>query len=467
MQCPLRSETPVSCWTNSLSKQIVSQAKGISDRSRLYGLEPCGYGTIWQESLTSYLNRLGWRHQLSPRALAAQEIAPHLSSDYQRHQLGAFSRGAATGINGNGDVALDWSMVLERLTGRSDLHRLSARWWIGDLTSQRLLRTKPAWCPACYTAWSEQHLLLYQPQVWMFQAVTLCPTHQTQLVSRCPACQKHQSVIVLKTRPGHCTQCDTWLGTVPESVSDQETIGWQRWVIRSLEELRIACISCEPLSWKPFFANLAAGVREKGALPKLAGLTGMDLSVLSHLTGHAGRRYTPTLEAILDFCHLCAITPLQMMREPHALSQAIQDEQMSPRQRHCRRTRSDVDREGCLERIQAILSGQEDPMGVWPLAKQFGHYGSVLRRHFPEESKQLTQLAREYRNQRRKQHEQHVCEEVRQAVNILHTQGVYPSVQKVADLLSKPTLMRMPEAKNALHLARREQGIERYQQGKG
>ncbi len=467
MQCSVRSEAPVSCWTTSLSKQIVSQARDIPDRSRLYGLVPCGYGTLWQESLTSYLNRLGWRHHISPRALAAQEIAPHLNSDYQRHQLGGFSRGAATGINGNGDVALDWSIVLERLTGRSDLHRLSASFWIGDLTSKRLLRTKPAWCAACYTAWSEQHLLLYQPQLWMFQAVTLCPTHQTQLVSRCPACQKYQSVIALGTGPGHCTQCDTWLGAVPESVSDQETIHWQRWVIRSLEELRRACMSCEPLSWKPFFANLAAGVREKGALPKLAGLTGMDLGVLSDLTGHAGRRYTPTLEAILDFSHLCAITPLQMMRDPHALSQAIQDEQRSSRLRQCRRTRSDVDREGCLQRIQAILSGQEEPIGVWPLAKQLGHYGSVLCRHFPEESKQLTHLASEYRNQRRKQHEQQVGEEVRQAVNALHMQGVYPSVQKVAGFLSKPALMRMPEANNALHMARRERGIEPYKQGKG
>ena len=443
------------------------QALDVPPRSRLYGLMPCEVGTVWSESLTSYLNRLGWRHGVSPRALAAEMIVPHLDSDYQRHQLGGFSRSGATGINGSGNIALEWSTILEQLTGRNDLHLLTASFWVGDLPStRRLLRTRPAWCPACYTHWCEQKLPLYQPQLWMLQAVTLCPTHLAPFVSRCPSCQKHQSVIALKTRFGYCTQCDTWLGGVPASVSDQEAIRWQRWVIHSLEELRMACLSSQPLSWERFFVHLAADVREKGTLPKLAGLTGIDLSALSGLTGHARRRYAPTLEAILDFCYLCGITPLQMMREPHALSQALQNEQVSLRRRHARKARSHVDRERCLERLQAVLSGCEEPIGVWPLAKQLGHHGSVLRHHFPEESKQLTKLAREYRKQRRKQYEQHVGEEVRQAVSALHTQGVYPSVQKVADLLSKPTWMRMPAAKNALYMARRELGIEPFKQGK-
>ena len=62
----------------------------VPPRSRLYGLVPREVGTIWVESLTSYLNRLGWRHGISPRALVAQEIVPHLSNDYPLHHLAAF-----------------------------------------------------------------------------------------------------------------------------------------------------------------------------------------------------------------------------------------------------------------------------------------------------------------------------------------------------------------------------------------
>jgi len=41
-------------------------------RSKLYGFVPAGLGTVWQESLTSYLNRLAWHHHVPPQHLVAQ-----------------------------------------------------------------------------------------------------------------------------------------------------------------------------------------------------------------------------------------------------------------------------------------------------------------------------------------------------------------------------------------------------------
>jgi len=35
------------------------QSRDVPLRSRLYGLVPCGMETVWSESLTSYINRLG------------------------------------------------------------------------------------------------------------------------------------------------------------------------------------------------------------------------------------------------------------------------------------------------------------------------------------------------------------------------------------------------------------------------
>jgi hypothetical protein len=48
----------------------------ILPRSRLYDLAPYKMGTPWCESLTGYINRLGWAHHVPPRALVAQEIVP-------------------------------------------------------------------------------------------------------------------------------------------------------------------------------------------------------------------------------------------------------------------------------------------------------------------------------------------------------------------------------------------------------
>lgn len=140
---------------------------GLAPRSRLYGLVPCALHTIFQESLTSYLNRLGWRHHVSPRDLVAQEIVPSLSHEYPKLQLAAFSRGPAMQINGTGSTAQEWASFLEQLTARSDLHGLALDFWLGDLSSRGQLRKVPAWCPTCYTEWTEQALPLYQPLLWM------------------------------------------------------------------------------------------------------------------------------------------------------------------------------------------------------------------------------------------------------------------------------------------------------------
>lgn len=126
------------------------QVSKLPPRSRLYGLAPCGLDTVFQERLTSYINRLAGLHRVSPQNFVAQEIVPRLSHGYSRRQLSAFSWSGSMSVNGNGHMAREWASILETLTKRSDLHMLTAQHWVGDLSSPKLLREKTAWCPACF-----------------------------------------------------------------------------------------------------------------------------------------------------------------------------------------------------------------------------------------------------------------------------------------------------------------------------
>lgn len=257
----------------------------VPPRSRLYGLEPYEVKTIWCESLTSYLNRLGWAHGVSPRDLVIQELLPSFTSKpWLRSSSGlvtVFSRrGGAMSLNGTGTFALEGIRLLKQLTMRSDLHLLTFDSWIGNLPLSRNIRTVPAWCETCYAEWREQGHALYQPLLWMLQVVTLCPRHKRRLIERCPQCQKQQSVIAtVKTRPGECTQCGFWLGTpsktTTESEADQETAAWQNWVIDVLEALRLISLFFEPLDWAAFFSHFTSGMESKGAFSRLARLTGI------------------------------------------------------------------------------------------------------------------------------------------------------------------------------------------------
>ena len=443
----------------------IHSAMGIPPRSRLYCLPPLGVGTLWAESLTSYINRLAWAYRVSPRVLVAQEVIPQLSCEQQIRpstQNASFCRSNAMGINGTGDQALEWSTTLEGLTLRSDLHLLTLRSWVGDLTSRGHLRKRPAWCPVCYTEWRERKEPLYQPLLWMLQLVTICPRHQVLLLDRCSHCQKYQSILTLKTVPGHCTQCSAWLGKSLDVVVGQETIDWQQWVIHALEELHREYVSAGVLPWERFFANLALCLSEWGNCSKLANLTGFSREVFYLWVGRKNRPYShsPTLETIFEFCYACNVTPLQVARSTDALLQVVRDETQPQQHRPNRFTRSRVDRERCLELIQTVLNGQEEPLGPRQVARRLGCDTGQLKYHFPQECKLLTQRAREYRRQRREEREARVCEEVRQAVITLHEQGLFPTHRRVRALLSDPNLIRMPKAIATWHALRLELGYE-------
>lgn len=146
----------------------------------------------------------------------AQEIIPHLDRPYHFQSslslLGAYCRTEAMSIKGIGETALDWSSTLTQLTMRKSLHNLTLSSWAGNIPSQRLLRTTPAWCPVCYHEWRREGLPIYQPLLWMLQVATVCLWHRRQLEERCLHCQRKQSVIPARIQPGCCTQCMTWLG---------------------------------------------------------------------------------------------------------------------------------------------------------------------------------------------------------------------------------------------------------------
>src|SRR5579859_2868112 len=84
------------------SPDFNTRHENMPPRSRLYRIVPCGLGALYQECLTSYLNRLGRSHHVSPRDLAAQEVIPFIDREYPKRHLATFSREGSIQVNGNG-----------------------------------------------------------------------------------------------------------------------------------------------------------------------------------------------------------------------------------------------------------------------------------------------------------------------------------------------------------------------------
>ena len=115
----------------TITQQILEEQftrNEIPSRSKLYGLVPRELGTVWQESLTSYINRLAWRHHVLPQHFVAEMIVPNLCRSYSRFQIADFCRKEAMSVNGNAPLAQEWVSILENLTERFDLRFLTLRW---------------------------------------------------------------------------------------------------------------------------------------------------------------------------------------------------------------------------------------------------------------------------------------------------------------------------------------------------
>ena len=447
--------------------QNTFQESDMLARSRLYSLAPYKIETVWRESLTGYINRLGWTHRISPRAFVAEMILPPLTKDLglRLPAAAAFGADGAMSFNGTGDLASAGVALLNHLTMRTDLHLLTLPWWVGDLPRRGQLRATPAWCPLCLAEWRDQGQPLYQPLLWMFHIVTICPRHPSPLMNRCPFCQKHQMILAThNTQPGECTSCGTFLGEDPKSFSGgpehEQQMAWQEWVISVLEELLTTSQAYGQLQWEPFFSHLATYLKEHRAYSKLARVTGITRQALHHWV-KSDDPYAPTFQTLLQFCYACNVTPLQVMRNQLDHLQQV-DERETGRasslpQRPARRV---VDRERCQALFQAVLDGKEEPLGTSQVAQRLEYDEHSLMQHFPVECAEITRRAKAYRKRRKDQRFALMSEQVRQAILTLCASGVYPSQDAVQSLLPSGT-MRMQEARVVWRTTLQELGFER------
>ncbi len=446
--------------------QDTFQRSDVPARSRLYSLVPYEIETIWRESLTGYINRLGWTHHVSPRALAAEMITPLLKKDLRSPLPTASMFGAheAMSLNGAGSLASAGSALLNDLTGRTDLHLLTLPWWVGDLPRRGQLRVSPAWCPLCLAEWRDKGQPCYQPLLWMFQIVIICPRHRSPLPDRCPFCQKRQMILATNnTQPGECTSCGTFLGEKPKSCSGgpehEQQMGWQIWVISVLEELLAASQAYGQLHWEPFFRHLATYLKEHQAYTKLARVTGITRQALHHWV-KSDDPYAPTFQILLQFCYACNVTPLQVMRnELDHFQQINERETGNDSFRPQRPVRRVVDRERCQTLLQAVLDGKEQPLGTSQVAQRLGYDEHSLMEHFPQECAEITRRAKAYRKQHKEQRFALIAEQVGQATFAVHASGNYPSQHAITPLLPLGT-MRMLVAKTAWHTALQKLGLE-------
>ena len=184
---------------------------------RFPGVEPCGLGTPYVESLTGYVQRLASEYVIPPARLFHDEIVPVLRENglwtgKRPDLLNRRSRGM-DGAESAADHAVD---AVARLTGRSDLRRCTyLQMMTLDVFHKAVaLERQKRWCPSCWVDDASKHGP-YERKLWSLSVVDACPIHSTVLMDRCYTCGRQQPPISSDVRMGICARCGWSLGSPP------------------------------------------------------------------------------------------------------------------------------------------------------------------------------------------------------------------------------------------------------------
>lgn len=226
-------------------------------RSRLNYLEPKALNTPLVESLTSYLTRLAESHSVSVSTLMTREIAPILTNDHteygsKRGLNALFNCGVA--INGTGEIVELFLSSLTRLTLNESLSALTLLPLKGFFSDRELLSKSKTWCPHCYEDWRQSQKTIYEPLLWTFRSVEVCPIHKQLLQTECANCNCKIPWFTSKSRIGYCCHCQKWLGSKTQPRNsiglelDKENLAKSIWIASTLGSLIASFETLSPSS---------------------------------------------------------------------------------------------------------------------------------------------------------------------------------------------------------------------------
>jgi transcriptional regulator with XRE-family HTH domain/AcrR family transcriptional regulator len=405
-------------------------APALPPRSRLFRLEPLGFGTTKIESLSSYLNRLAESHCVSPHSLLCKVVFPSVREgiSHYSHTFGY----QAIQVNGMGTIADITATGLERLTLRQDLLFMTTMPWKNILSPFYLLRPYKAWCVTCYDEQLRNGETLYEPLIWAIKAISICPIHYERLSQICPHCNRSVPILSVFSRVGYCSRCRRWLGTSAitteteksdvQSVSDSE-LTQQLPIIHSISELLSRAPSLASLpSNQSFIANLTKYI-EKHARNNI----NLFSDLVEIWSGTIRRlllgKVKPRLEMLWRICSRLNISLLDL------LVGAGNEEMLERRHLIFGRDIPLPKEITPWEKVESNLqiSLQEcPPPSMEAVARRMGYHPPKVKRHFPELCEQIISRYKEYLKTKHPP-----SKEIRKALRAALREQPPPSLQRV------------------------------------
>ncbi len=321
--------------------------------------------------------RLAKAYCISPKILVIQEILPLLDlSQRSAYRIHARWSEGGQNLNGLNSSTVEWTKALKQLTLRDDLHLLTMMTWSSVLSQSGMFRRIKAWCSACYNEWYASQEV-YEPLLWAFRAVTVCPRHCQPLSLQCPyvKCRKPIPVISTKSLPGYCPYCGGWLGICTSEQTPEELQEYDEqiyWSANAIGELIAAAPSFTEAPQKETFLSAMRSLLESVNMNLLAS----QAHVCRELEfGWLSRVPKPQISTLLSICFVLRTSPLNLLKDNSAFPASIDNpvidteyfQRLNVRHRKVPSNMHDV-----RKALEAVLLSEEKPT-LNKVAKDLGY----------------------------------------------------------------------------------------------
>ncbi|WP_225321750.1 TniQ family protein [Psychrobacillus sp. AK 1817] len=394
------------------------------------------------ESLSSYLIRISYEHNIQVGHLVNKLVVPEMHKDYLARSSiyggNSFYEGAKT-INGYTNNSIELVCVLERLTTRRDLLNLTLL-KLKDLVPLRnLLKETFSWCPECIKKWNVEHKIIYYPLIWYLKPIKICIEHKCYLIEKCTSCTKKIDILRRKMIPGHCPNCFNLLiqDQLRKEINQQEW-QWHSFVYRNIESL----IGLKPseIFTQENISNQLNDINNNLFSDNINSFAKFLSIPKSTLRAWAKSENIPTLDGLLIICYKLETTIFDFLTkswENIDLNHQIEKKNINKD----KAIRRKLDLTSIESRLKEALI-YEPPISMASTARIIEHDKRILYSNFPDYCKQISKRYKEYINQKSKQRIEELKKEIEKAFYYLVNEGIYPSSEKIQNKSNKKGLLK-------------------------
>ncbi|PLR83033.1 hypothetical protein CVD25_09965 [Bacillus canaveralius] len=411
--------------------------------STLYNLKPFGSTGSDVESLSSYILRLANAHCVSTPKLTNNIMLPSFEEKYQLFKL-------STIINGFNNLTVHSVHVLEKLTCRDDLQKLTLINFRNVLSGTFLLKRHREWCPLCM----QNMKIPYDKLIWNITAYEVCPSHLIKLESNCPNCGKGQTVIPANGKNGYCQHCNCWLGRNEHDTSLSDIDDESIYKSTEIESILEYFFNKDPIDKKHLINSLRKIDRYLSEHVNVKGFFEGEVG----LARNAFNRYckgkgSPTIEHLVALSSRLNVSLINMLIE-YGVKPSLETDQLLPKNR---KYNEEYDYERVKQYLITALNSNRY-VTIYEITEEFGMNPTTLDTNFPSLMNEIRiqnqRLQKRIRSARAYNHKKDYAKVKKYLEALLHSNEFIPisNIHKELGMNSRTLANKFPDLLNKIRM---------------